>query len=54
MVNPNEEEKAAILDWEDLSDLDQARASELLRELNQIFDKYYYPKKDEETNDNSS
>ncbi len=46
MEDPNEP-SGNILDWDDLSDSDQARATELLRELNQIFDKYY-PKKTEE------
>ncbi len=29
-----------ILDWEDLTPEDQNRAEELLRELNQLFNKY--------------
>ncbi len=29
-----------ILDWEELSPQDQARAEELMNELNQLFNKY--------------
>lgn len=47
MDNQNEEQPAKILDWDDLSNSDKARAEELLDELNKIFDKYY-PKKDKD------
>ena len=45
------EDEGKILDWDELSDSDQARAEELLRELNTIFDKYY-PRKREKDIDN--
>lgn len=46
MENQNEE-VSNILDWDELSDSDKERATQLLTELNAIFDKYY-PRKTQE------
>lgn len=48
MENQNEE-VSSILDWDELSLADKERATQLLQELNEIFDKYYPRKtKDDE------
>lgn len=48
-METKDEQSGNILDWDELSDSDKARATELLRELNQIFDKYYPQKTEEDT-----
>lgn len=51
MENQNEE-VSKILDWDELSTSDKERATQLLKELNGIFDKYYPRKtKDDEAGD---
>ena len=36
-----------VLDWDDLSEPDQLRAQQLLKELNELFNKYSHTEEDE-------